>query len=186
MILLIKLYLSFLAIGTMAFGGGYAMLPFVKDVLVNYNHWIAPDQFTSYIGLCQLAPGPLTVNLTYYIGFKLAGIPGGIFAILGLITTTFILVSVAFKAFSKFKNSILWKAYIKGMKPALVGLLVSALIMVSQTAYLHKSFNDTWHTVLMTIISGALLFSKKIHPVYIIFIVAILGIILKFTHIFNL
>lgn len=98
MILLIKLYLSFLAIGTMAFGGGYAMLPFVKDVLVNYNH----------------------------------------------------------------------------------------LIMVSQTAYLNKSFNDTWHNIVMTILSGALLFSKKIHPVYIIFIVAILGIIFKFIPLFNL
>ena len=100
--ILIQLYVVFLAVGTLAFGGGYAMLPFIKSLLVNNMHWITAAQFTSYIGICQIAPGPVSVNLTYFVGFKLAGVPGGILAMIGLCTTPFILVSIAFKAFSKF------------------------------------------------------------------------------------
>lgn len=183
--ILIQLYATFLAVGTLAFGGGYAMLPFIKTLLVNTNHWITAAQFTSYIGICQIAPGPVSVNLTYFIGFKLAGIPGGILAMAGLCTTPFILVSIAFKAFSKFKNSVVWNACLKGMKPALIALLISALIMVCKTAYIGKTFSGEWHEIVITIISGILLFSKKLHPIYIIGLAAVLGIVFKFVPFFN-
>lgn len=183
--ILLQLFLVFFAVGTFAFGGGYAMLPFIKSLLVNNMHWITAAQFTSYIGICQIAPGPVSVNLTYFVGFKLAGIPGGILAMIGLCATPFILVSIAFKAFSKFKDSPVWNACLKGMKPALIALLLSALIMVCKTAYVGKTFTGEWHEIVITIISGILLFSKKVHPIFIIIIAAALGIIFTFVPLFN-
>lgn len=183
--ILIQLYVVFLAVGTLAFGGGYAMLPFIKSLLVNNMHWITAAQFTSYIGICQIAPGPVSVNLTYFVGFKLAGVPGGILAMIGLCTTPFILVSIAFKAFSKFKDSVVWNACLKGMKPALIALLLSALVMVCKTAYIGKTFNGEWHEIVITMISGILLFSKKVHPIFIIILAAVLGIVFQFVPLFN-
>lgn len=183
--ILLQLYLVFLAVGTLAFGGGYAMLPFIKSLLVNNMHWITAGQFTSYIGICQIAPGPVSINLTYFVGFKLGGIPGGILAIAGMITTPFILVTLAYLAFSKFKNSVTWNACLKGMKPALIALLISALIIVCKTAYIGKTFNGEWHEIVITIVSGILLFSKKVHPIFIIAIAAALGIMFTFVPFLN-
>lgn len=171
--MLLKLYIAFLKVGTLAFGGGYAMLPFIKKILVEDHHWLTNAQFTSYIGLVQISPGAVSVNLTAFVGFKMAGLIGGIVAILGLITTPFILVTIAYFAFSKFKNSKTWKAAMKGMKPALIALIIFAFISVTSTAY------SSYSQILITIIAAILIFSKKVNLIFIIAIVSILGILLK-------
>ncbi|MFR5264663.1 chromate transporter [Clostridium sp.] len=171
--MLLKLYIAFLKVGTLAFGGGYAMLPFIKKILVEDHHWLTNAQFTSYIGLVQISPGAVSVNLTAFVGFKMAGLIGGIVAILGLITTPFILVTIAYFAFSKFKNSKTWKAAMKGMKPALIALIIFAFISVTSTAY------SSYSQILITIVAAILIFSKKVNLIFIIAIVSILGILLK-------
>lgn len=171
--MLLKLYLAFLKVGTLAFGGGYAMLPFIRKILVTDNHWITNGQFTSYIGMVQISPGAVSVNLTAFVGFKLAGFFGGLIAILGLITTPFILVTLAYFAFSKFKDSKTWNAAMKGMKPALIALIISALISVTSTAY------TSYSQIFITIVAAILLFSRKINLFFIIITVSILGILLK-------
>lgn len=171
--MLLQLYIAFLKVGTLAFGGGYAMLPFIRKILVTDHHWITASQFTSYIGIVQISPGAVSVNLTTFVGYKLAGITGSIVALLGLITTPFILVTLAYLAFSKFKNSKAWVAAMKGMKPALIALIISALISVTSTAY------SSYSQILITIIAFILIFSRKINLIFIIIIVSILGILFK-------
>lgn len=169
----LKLYFAFLKIGALAFGGGYAMLPYIQKIVVTDNHWLTSAQFTSYIGLVQICPGAVSCNLTAFIGFKLAGIFGGIIAIAGLATAPIILVTIAYFAFEKVKNSRLWNAALVGMKPALIALILSAFISLSISAY------KDWKEILITIVAGVMLFSKKINLVFIIIICSILGILLK-------
>ncbi|MGL5766858.1 MAG: chromate transporter, partial [Sarcina sp.] len=162
--MLLKMYLAFLKIGTLAFGGGYAMLPYIRKIIVTDHHWLTTAQFTSYIGVVQISPGAVSVNLASFIGFKLHGFIGGVICILGLATTPFILVTIAYFAFSKFKDSKIWNAAMKGMKPALIALIIYALISVTRTAY------SSYWQLIITAVTGVLIFSRKINLIFIILI----------------
>ncbi|WP_297632351.1 chromate transporter [uncultured Clostridium sp.] len=169
---IIKLYLAFLKIGALAFGGGYAMLPYIKTVLVNQNHWLTAEKLNSYIGLVQISPGPFTTNLSVYVGFKTAGILGGLAALLGIATVPFLLVTVVYLIFSKVQHATAWQNALIGMKPAIIALILSALISVSGVDVFHI------REIIITAVGAYLLFVRKVQPVYIIIIAAVLGIIL--------
>lgn len=168
---ILKIYIAFFKIGALAFGGGYAMLPYIRTILVNQNHWITASKLNSYIGLVQISPGPFTTNLSAYVGFKTAGILGGLAAIIGISTVPFILVSIAYCLFSKMQNAKTWQNALKGMKPAIIALIFSALISVSGSDVFHI------REIIITIIGAYLLLYKKIQPLYIILIAAVLGIV---------
>lgn len=172
MTLLIKIYFAFFKIGALAFGGGYAMLPFIKTTLVTQNHWLTAAKLNSYIGLVQISPGPFTTNLSAYVGFKTDGLLGGLAAILGIATVPFILVSIAFIIFSKLQNSKIWFNALGGMKPAIIALIFSAFFSVSACDIFHIK------EIIITLIAAYFILYKKVQPLYIIILSAILGIIL--------
>ena len=72
--MLIKLFLTFFKIGLFSFGGGYAMLPLIKQEVVDINRWMTEESFTNIIGISQVTPGPLAINTATYVGYKTAGI----------------------------------------------------------------------------------------------------------------
>lgn len=169
--IIIKLFWVFLKIGTFSFGGGYAMLPFIQREVVENSKWITINQFMDIIGISQMTPGPVSINTATFVGFNLYGVPGSISATLGVITTSFILVSVVHKARDKFKESRLLKAALLGMRPALIALIISAFISLAKESYIDIK------SIIITLIVGGLLISKKIHPIVIIVIAAILGVL---------
>lgn len=101
--ILIKLFWAFLKIGTFSFGGGYAMLPFIQKEVVESNGWISMSEFTDIIGISQMTPGPVAINSATFVGYKIDGVLGSIFATLGVVTTSFILVTIISKILNKFK-----------------------------------------------------------------------------------
>ena len=101
--ILLMLYLAFLKIGTFSFGGGYAMLPFIQKEIVEKNKWIDSTEFTDIIGISQMTPGTGAINSATFVGYKVSGVLGSVFATLGVITTSFILVLIINKVLDKFK-----------------------------------------------------------------------------------
>ena len=108
--ILVSLFLTFLKIGTFSFGGGYAMIPFMQREIIENHNWISNNVFMDIIGISQMTPGPVSINSATFIGFKVSGILGSVAATLGVVTTSFILVSIASKAMEKFKESKVWGA----------------------------------------------------------------------------
>ncbi|MGL4763075.1 MAG: chromate transporter [Sarcina sp.] len=170
--MLLSIYLAFLKIGAFAFGGGYAMLPFIKQVLVNEHGWITATQLSSYIGIVQIASGPVTVNLSTYVGYKVAGVLGALVAVLGISTVPFILVLIACVLFEKLKNSKTWKDALLGMKPALIALIFSAFITMSSV------YKIGIREVVIGAIAAVLVLYRKMSALSVIIICAIAGIIL--------
>ena len=82
---LLKLFLTFLKIGAFTFGGGYAMIPLIQKETVENNKWISDDDLLEVIGLAESTPGPISVNAATFIGYKVGGLCGALFATLGLI-----------------------------------------------------------------------------------------------------
>ena len=169
--ILIKLFWAFLKIGTFSFGGGYAMLPFIQKEVVESNGWISMSEFTDIIGISQMTPGPVAINSATFVGYKIDGVLGSIFATLGVVTTSFILVTVINKLLDKFKESKVIKATLLGMRPILIALIIYAFFDLAKEAYIDIK------SIIITLIIGVILLSKKVHPILVIVIAAVLGVL---------
>lgn len=168
----IQLYLVFLKIGAVSFGGGYAMIPFIQNEIIYNHHWINNSDFMDIIGISQMTPGPVAINSATFVGFKVAGIIGSIAATLGVVTMSFILVSIASKAMENFKESKILKGALLAMRPVLIALIIQAFLDLAKEAYVDVK------AIIITVVIGVLLFSKKVHPIVSIILSAIFGIII--------
>ena len=168
--ILIKLFLAFLKIGTFSFGGGYAMIPFIQKEIVEKNTWISLSDFIDIIGISQMTPGPVAINSATFVGYKVNGVLGSIFATIGVVTTSFILVIIANRTLEKFKESKVIKAALTGMRPVLIALILKATIDLAKESYI-----DLKSIIIATII-GVVLFKKNINPILAIVASGLLGL----------
>ncbi|MCD7916204.1 MAG: chromate transporter [Tannerellaceae bacterium] len=178
----LQLLWVYLKIGIFGFGGGYAMLSLIQaDVVDNYK-WITLQEFTDIIAISQMTPGPIGINSATYIGYTAvmnAGYPPGM-AVLGSCMATFavclpsfILVLIISYFFSRFKNNKYVEAAFMGLRPATVGLIAAAaLLLMNRENFIdYKSF----------LIFGAafiLTWKFKIHPILMILLAGIAGLTL--------
>lgn len=170
--MIFKLFFSFFKIGTFSFGGGYAMLPFIEREIVHSNKWISIVEFMDIIGISQMTPGPVAINSATFVGYKMNGIFGSMAATLGVVTTSFILVSIISKTLTKFKDSVVVKSGLLGMRPVLIALIISAFLGLAKESYID------FKSIVITVIIGVILLTKKLHPILVIVISAVLGVVL--------
>lgn len=170
--IIFKLFLAFWKIGTFSFGGGYAMLPFIQEEIVSKNSWISINEFMDIIGISQMTPGPVAINSATFVGYKVSGILGSVSATFGVILTSFILVTIASKMLHKFKESNIVQSALLGMRPILIALIIDAFLRLAKEAYIDIK------SIIITLIIGVLLLSKKVHPILVIVIAGILGLVL--------
>ena len=140
------------------------MLPFIQREIVENNNWII-------IGISQMTPGPVAINSATFVGYKLSGVLGSIMATIGVVITSFVLVSIISKTLDKFKESTVVKGALMGMRPVLIALIIKAFLDLAKESYLDLK------SIIITSIIGVVLLSKKVHPILVIVISAILGLI---------
>lgn len=169
--ILIRLFLSFFKIGSFSFGGGYAMIPFIQREIVEKNDWLKISEFMDIIGISQMTPGPVAINSATFVGYKLSGVLGAIMATTGVVITSFVLISIISNTLEKFKESTLIKSALMGMRPVLIALIIKAFVDLAKESYLDLK------SVIITTIIGLVLLSKKVHPILVIVIAGIMGLI---------
>lgn len=169
--IIFKIFLSFFKIGAFSFGGGYAMLPLIEREIVTNNHWIDKTQFIDIIGISQMTPGPIAINSATFVGYKVSGLLGSISGSIGVVTFSFILVTIATHYIIKFKESKYIKSALIAMRPALIAFIISSFLSLAKDSYTDIK------SILIALIIGGLLFKSKIHPIVIILLSGVLGII---------
>jgi len=147
------------------------MLPFIQREIVENNNWININEFMDIIGISQMTPGPVAINSATFVGYKLSGVLGSIMATIGVVITSFVLVSIISKTLDKFKESTVVKGALMGMRPVLIALIIKAFLDLAKESYLDLK------SIIITSIIGVVLLSKKVHPILVIVIAAILGLI---------
>lgn len=177
-----QLLYVYLKVGILGFGGGYAMLSLIQADVVDRYHWITLQEFTDIVAISQMTPGPIGINSATYIGYTAilnAGYSPTV-SILGSCLTTaavclpsFFLVLSISMAFSKFKHNKYLEAAFVGLRPATVGLIAAAalLLMNSENFIDYKSF----------LLFGAAFFLTwryKIHPILMILLAGVAGLFL--------
>lgn len=168
---LLQIFWSFFKIGAFSFGGGYAMLPLIEREIVTHRHWISYKDFIDIIGISQMTPGPIAINSATFVGYKVSGFWGSVAGTVGVTAFSFILVSIATHYIIKFKESTAIKAVLLGMRPAAIGLIISAFLSLAKESYYDVK------SVIIGVIIMAILLSKKVHPILTIVIAGLLGIL---------
>ncbi|MCU6707367.1 chromate transporter [Paenibacillus sp. J5C_2022] len=127
---LIKLLLVFLQIGLLSIGGGYAIIPFIQELVVERYAWVAQREFTDLITISQMTPGPLAVNTATFVGSHIAGIPGAIIATFGCVISGICISIFMYRFFQRFNKSIYVLDTLNGLKSASLGLIMSATVKI--------------------------------------------------------
>jgi chromate transporter len=169
--ILIELYITFFKIGLFTFGGGYAMLPLIQEEMISHG-WLTLEQFMDIVAVSQMTPGAIAINNATFIGFKLAGIWGVLATTLGVISPSLIIVLIIASVFDKFADNDLVQQAWGGIRPAVVGLILTAVISLGQDAIV--GFKE----VLIAVVVLFLLAKVKLHPILVIIISGILGLLL--------
>ena len=188
MIIYLELFLTFFKIGLFTFGGGYAMIPLVRDEALALN-WITEEGFVNFIAVAESTPGPIAINMATFIGSTNAGILGSLCATIGVILPSFIIILLIASVLKKFLQISGVQAFIKGIHPTITALILSTgITMLLSALFSIKnieskfSFDYKALIILAVIILAETLykkiFKKKPSAIILIFVSAILGMIL--------
>ena len=177
---LMKIFVTFFKIGLFTFGGGFAMIPLMEREIVDNHGWIEKDKFIDAISITQSVPGAVAVNLSIFFGYNLAGFIGALVASIGVVIPSFIIILIIAAGFNKFSENPILNNIFKGIRPAVVGLVLYA------GTKLAKNINWSWKLAITFILVfiGNSFFS--VSPITIVITVIIIGSILsinKYKHI---
>lgn len=178
----LELFFTFFKIGAFTFGGGYAMLPLVQAE-VSAHGWMSDEAIVNFIAVSESTPGPFAVNMSTYVGQEMAGLAGAACATVGVVLPSFLIILIVAKCFAAFQNSRLIKGCMSGLKPAVIGLIGTAVLSVGQTVFFPDGFHPD-HLLTPSVAVSLLIFllmlllelKKKLHPILIILLSAGLGI----------
>lgn len=179
--LLTKLFFTFFKIGAFTFGGGYAMLPLIQAEVAN-NNWLSQSELINFVAISESTPGPFAINIATFVGSTLSGILGALCATLGVVLPSFIIIIIVAKFFEKFKENKIISSCMNGLRPAAIGLIAASVVSIGKTVFFEENFSTVIFQSIDFYISLAIfslmsiLAFKKVHPIFIILISAILGI----------
>ena len=167
----LELFWTFLLIGAFTFGGGYAMLPLMQAE-VTAKGWISNEAVVNFIAVSESTPGPFAINMATYVGSEMGGVLGAACATLGVVLPSFVIILIVAKCFDKFRSSKAVKGCMSGLKPAVIGMIGTAILSIGKTVFVPAGL-----LVSIAIFGVMLVLAfKKVHPIIIIILSAAIGI----------
>lgn len=133
--LYLELIWVFFQIGMLSFGGGYAVLPMIDQMVVQERGWMTAQQFVDVLTISEMTPGPIAINAATFVGNQLLGLPGGIVATLGVVMPSLIIVLLLAYLYFKYQELAMVRGVVAGMRPAIVALIASAGLTIVLTAF---------------------------------------------------
>lgn len=188
----LELFLTFFMIGAFTFGGGYAMLPMIQEqVGLRWGHIISQEAMVDFVAVSESTPGPFAINMATFVGNQVGGVLGSALATLGVVLPSFIIILIVVKIYDQFRKSKLVKGAMSGLKPAVVGLIANAILGVFITVFFPAGWNlavfttPVFYVSLGIFLVMLLLAFKKLHPILVIVLSAVLGIIFGYAGLLN-
>ena len=186
------LFVTFFEIGLFGFGGGYGMLSLIQHETVEHWHWLSASEFTDIVAISQMTPGPIGINSATYCGYtaiKNAGFSMPM-AILGSATATFalvlpslILMVLISRLFMKYMHHHSVESVFKGLRPAVVGLLAAATLLLMTPDNFSTPSADPWQFCISCFLFAAAFYGVlvvKINPIRMIIYCALAGLVLLY------
>ena len=185
--ILLSLFLNFLEIGAVSFGGGYAMIPLLTEKVVA-NGWLSQGEMLNFIAVSESTPGPIAINMATFVGYSQGGLLGALLATLGIVLPSFIiilLIASLIKGLMRFAGV---KAFLTGIRPVVIGLIIATGITLFISVILGinaigEAVIFDWKALVIFGINAIIYFSfkfwkkKSISPIILILISAVLGML---------
>ena len=169
----LQLFLTFAKIGVVTFGGGAAMLPILQREVVENKHWATEEELVDYYAIGQCTPGIIAVNTATFVGQKLKGLSGGIFATLGMVFPSLVIISILAGLITNFADLVWVQNAFAGIRACVCVLILNATVRL-----LKKSVVDKRTAVIFVAVLLGSVF-LDVSPVWFVLGSALLGIILK-------
>lgn len=172
---LVQLFAAFAKIGFTSFGGT-SMIPLIMDEMSSHG-WMTDADLTNLIAIAEMTPGSLGVNAATFAGTKTAGMPGGVFAVLGVLSPTLTLTLLAAAFFQKFRTSKVMSYIMKIVKPVCIGMVLGVLVGLCRQTYITESGGISLPGIAIGILCFVLLQKFKLSVPKVIGIAAVLGLV---------
>ena len=164
---LFTLFCSFFKIGLFTFGGGYAMISIIQNEVITHRGWIKEREFLDLLTLAQSAPGPISLNTSVFVGYKMYGYAGAFAALLGVVMPSFIIILIVATFFSQIRENDIIDAAFKGMRPAVVALIVAPMINILR--------GMGWWVALIALAVGIAVWYFGVSPIILLIAGALVG-----------
>lgn len=188
----IYLFLTFFEIGLFGFGGGYGMLSLIQGEVVQHWHWMTTAEFTDIVAISQMTPGPIAINSATYCGYtavKNAGYSAGVatigsgIATFALVLPSLILMILISKMFMKYMKTTAVQSVFIGLRPAVVGLLGAATLLLMTPENFSTPSEDPWQFWISIFLFVATFVGTKyvkINPIKMICFAGLAGLLLLY------
>lgn len=171
--LLWELFITFARIGAFTFGGGYAMLPMFQKELVEKKHWETEETLMDYYAIAQCTPGVIAVNTATLVGYRVKGTLGGIFATLGVVFPSFVIITIIAAILTNFADlPVVQNAFI-GIRSCVCALILDAVIKLGK-----KAIKDL-PTVLIAVSVFVIMCFFNVSPILLVLLSAGIGLLLQ-------
>jgi chromate transporter len=179
-----KLFITMFKVGMFTFGGGYAMIAVLQRELVERKNWIPEDEFIDLIAIAESTPGPLAINSATYIGYKICGFFGSLFATLGVVLPSFIIIFIISLFFDAFLSFTVVQYAFKGIQACVAFLILSAGIKMFK--HLKRNlFNILLLSLTIICLVSFSLFAVDFSSVFFILIGGVIGLIVYLVALFR-
>lgn len=166
-----KLFISTFYLSMFTFGGGYVIVTLLKDKFVDQLHWIDEEEMLDLVAIAQSSPGAIAVNGSIVVGYKLAGIPGVLFSVLGAILPPMIILSLISQFYDAFRSNLIVSAMLRGMTAGVAAVIASVVYDMGSKIIRDKK----WVNVAVMFLSFVAGYFYGVNVVLIILVVAAFG-----------
>ena len=183
----LELFLTFLQVGAFSFGGGYGMIAMIRELTLMHG-WLTEAELINFIAVAESTPGPIAVNMATFVGSSQGGILGSLCATLGVVLPSFIVILIIAAAISGLMRFAGVKAFLGGIRPCVIGLILATAFTMFSTVVLGSSAIspnmslDVRALVIFGLLTATALiskfvFRKKLSPILMILTSAGLGML---------
>lgn len=188
----LQLFYTFFIIGLFGFGGGYGMLSLIQTETVVHHHWLSTAEFTNIVAISQMTPGPVGINTATYCGYVAVhnagremamSVLGSAIATFALVLPSLILMILISKMFMKYMNTRPVKSIFKGLRPAVVGLLAAATLLLCNSDNFSAPSINMWQFCVSLFLFAATFVGTmwiKVNPIRMVCYAAIAGLVLLY------
>ncbi len=169
--LILDLFLTFMRIGGFTFGGGYAMIPMLEKECVEKKKWATSDELMDYYAIAQCTPGVIAINTATFIGYKVSGVIGSVAATIGVITPSWVIITIIALFLKNFASYEIVQHAVAGITIAVFALVFNAVIKLGK-----KAIKDKMSLILCVIITVLAIFTD-ISAFWLIIIAGVFGVI---------
>ena len=185
------LFLEFLKIGLFTFGGGYAMIPLVKEAVLKHG-WMNEETFLNMIGVSEVTPGPIAINMATYVGSTQGGFLGALLCTLGVVLPSFIIMLLISILLKKYMKNKYVQSALGGIKFVAIALITASALTIAADVLFPYSIDGGFSTsvnlvaIKMLVIIAAgyfllkIIFKRKPGPISVILMSAFVGLIVNY------